>query len=262
MRRETSKYPPSFRRKRHGFFLRTLLVCRVAQKGIFIFSSLLQPPTTMTAKRPSVRRPLYGVPSQPRNCMEIHVVVEVTLYRCSVRVPDNPNLESNSTMNATRHNLTKEMLNLPAPIQAVVGAAESLEKTGNWYLAGETYRQAAGHADALSPEIRAKLLARAAGCFDVARQDRAAARAYFDAASQLHNNNVRFQVAGELFNRAALLFRSIGEYFNAGDSWRRAGSAFTQVPDDVISTSDNIPPVPLAAGRFTVAANCYTAGGD
>src|SRR5260370_12411331 len=162
-------------------------------------------------------------------------------------------------MDATRHTLTKEPLSLPAPIQTLFERAESLEKLGNWYLAGETYRDAAEHVDGADAETRAKLLTRAAACFDVARQDRAAARAYFDAASQFQNNNIRFQVAGELFNRAALLFRGIAEYFNAGDSWRRAGSAFTEVSDAVISTLDNIPPVPSAAGKFTVAAYCYTA---
>lgn len=165
-------------------------------------------------------------------------------------------------MDATRHALTREAVSVPTPARESLDSAESLERLGNWYLAGETYRQAADQVGGLDAQIRAKLLVRAAACFDVAAQHRAAARAYFDAGSVLQNSGVRFQVAGELFNRAALLFRGIGEYFNAGDSWRRAGLAFTQVPDAVVSTSDNIPPVPAAAGKYTVAGDCYTAGGD
>lgn len=165
-------------------------------------------------------------------------------------------------MDATRHPITKEPLSVHMAARESLLLAESLERGGNWYLAGETYRRAADQASGTDMVIRATLLARAAACFDIAGQHRPAARAYFDAASLLQNNSLRLQVAGELFNRAALHFRSIGEYFNAGDSWRRAGLAFTQVPDAVISTSDNIPPVPAIAGRHTVAAYCYTAAGD
>jgi hypothetical protein len=165
-------------------------------------------------------------------------------------------------MDATRHKLAKEELKLAAPLDRAVASAESLEQAGNWYLAGENYRTAAERAAGTESETLAKLLTRAAACFDVVRQDRAAARAYFDAASELHRSGLRCQEAGELFNRAALLFRGIGEYFNAGDSWRRAGSSFEHVSNANVSTSDNLPPVPAAAGKFTVAANCYTAGGD
>lgn len=165
-------------------------------------------------------------------------------------------------MDPTRHKLTRETLNLPEPVSTMVDSAESLETSGNWYGAAELYRDAAEQAIAMDAETRAKLLVRAAGCFDIARQDRAAARAYFDAASELYNSGVRFQAAGELFNRAALLFRAIGEYFNAGDTWRRAGAAFAKVSELDILTLDNIPPVPGGAGKFAVAGECYTAGGD
>lgn len=165
-------------------------------------------------------------------------------------------------MDATCHPLAKEPISVPAPADEAVRSAESLERAGNWYMSGEIYRNTAKQVNASDVECCARLLARAATYFDVASQHRAAARAYFDAASVLHNNGVRVQVAGELFNRAALHFHRIGEYFNAGDSWRRAGKAFSDVPDATVSTSDNIPPVPGNARRFTVAGNCYTAGGD
>jgi len=165
-------------------------------------------------------------------------------------------------MNATRHALTREPIDTAGSARTFLDLAESLEKAGNWYLAGETYRQAADHAGVPEVDIRAKLLARAAACFEVASQHRAAARAYFDTALLLQEQGVRLQYAGELFNRAALHFRQIDEYFNAGDSWQRAGLSFTGVCDAVVTTSDNIPPVSGAAGKFTLAGDCYTAAGD
>jgi hypothetical protein len=165
-------------------------------------------------------------------------------------------------MDATRHALAREPIEIDGPRPEFLDSAESLEEAGNWYLAGETYRRSAKQASGLGVEIHSRLLVKAAACFEVASQHRAAARAYFDAASVLQDNQEKFQVAGELFNRAALLFRQIGEYFNAGDSWRRAGLAFSQIGEDMVSTADNLPPVPGHGGRFTVAGCCYTAAGD
>lgn len=165
-------------------------------------------------------------------------------------------------MEALRHYFAQQAIDGPEASLKIVRAAEQLERT-NWYLAGERYREAERliH-DKNDIKSRARILARAASCFELARQARTAARAYFDAASLLANHQTDYQVAGELFNRAALSFHSIHEYFNAGDSWRRAGEAFSKVSTSLIDTTDNIPPVPAAAGRFTVAGNCYTAAGD
>jgi tetratricopeptide (TPR) repeat protein len=164
-------------------------------------------------------------------------------------------------MDSARHAITREPIDTAGSASTLLALAESMENTGNWYLAGETYRQA-DHAGVPEKGIRAKLLARAAVCFEVASQHRAAAHAYFDAASSLADKGVRLRDAGELFNRAALQFRQIDEDFNAGDSWRRAGLAFTRVCDAVLFTSENIPPVPMQAGKFSVAGACYTAAGD
>lgn len=165
-------------------------------------------------------------------------------------------------MDATRHPFTKELISIPAPADESLRSAEALEKSGNWYMAGEEYRHAAELGGGTGAGNQARMLARAATCFEIAAQSRGAARAYFEAGSVLRNNGMQLQVAGELFNRAALHFRNVGEYFNAGDSWRRAGEAFSQAPNAMISTSDNIPPVPGSAGKFTIAGYCYTAGGD
>ncbi|MHB0971795.1 MAG: potassium channel family protein [Thermoanaerobaculia bacterium] len=166
-------------------------------------------------------------------------------------------------MDATRHSLAREAVSLHPQHLPDLRAAEELEHEGNWYLAGERYRMLAAALSATGPvDERAKVFARAAACFDIAGQSRAGARAYFEAASLLHNAKQRVQTAGELFNRAAILFRAIGEFFNAGDSWRRAGLAFSDLPPAVVSSQDNLQPVPAGAGNRTISGNCYVAGGD
>jgi len=160
----------------------------------------------------------------------------------------------------TRHPLTGEPLTVTGPAKALVESAEALETAGNWFLAGEKYGEAAGLLTGTDAENRARLLARAAACFDIANQRRAAAHAYNQAASELQNQGVRFQTAGELYNRAALFFREVDEYFTAGSRWNAAASCFEQATHS--RTFDNIPPVPSAAGHLTVAACCYTAAAD
>jgi tetratricopeptide (TPR) repeat protein len=166
-------------------------------------------------------------------------------------------------MDATRHRVVHEAISVTPAHAPALTSAEHLEQQGTWYLAGEAYRNLATIlAGAVAVEDRARVLARAASCFDISGQSRPAARAYFDAASLLHNSKTRIQTAGELFNRAALLFRSLGEFFNAGDSWRRAGLAFSELPLGTVTSQDNLQPVPAAAGNFTISGNCYVAGGD
>ena len=166
-------------------------------------------------------------------------------------------------MDAIRHSFARVATTLTGQHLSALRAGGQLEQQGNWYLAGERYRElAASLAANVTVEDRAKVLCRAASAFDIAGQSRPAARAFFDAASALHNAKMEIQTAGELFNRAALLFRQIGEFFNAGDSWRRAGLAFSELAPSTVTSQDNLLPVPYAAGNFTVSGECYVAGGD
>ena len=170
-------------------------------------------------------------------------------------------MHQNHSLDGTRHPICREQIPLNDEAAAMLDKAEQLESVGNWYLAGEMYR-ALGRAfgSVQGPENGCRVLARAATCFEVAGQHRPAARAYFDAASVLDTAQIQGQIAGELYNRAAHHFGAIGEYFNAGDSWRRAGKAFTEVREGVVAPD---PVAPLAtANNFTLAGLCYMAAGD
>lgn len=161
-----------------------------------------------------------------------------------------------------RHRITRENISLQANSdRGVLAQAESFESNGQWFLAAERYLSIATSAKEIPQTVieAAKSFARAASCFELAGQNRDSARAYFEAASILHNNKIDCQIAGELFNRAALNFKAVSEFYNAGDSYRRAATAFADEPKDVIQTEDNIPPVPLAGGKYTVAADCFSA---
>lgn len=149
-------------------------------------------------------------------------------------------------------------------MQKSLDQAEKLDSNGSWFLAAECYAAVGESAknDFKMYLETAKIFARAATCFELAVQKRDAARAYFEAASILHNNRINCQVAGELFNRAAFNFKSISEFFNAGDSYRRAAIAFADSQDSTIHTDDNIPPVPMGAGKFTVSADCFNAAAE
>jgi len=54
----------------------------------------------------------------------------------------------------------------------------------------------------------------------------------------------------------------VKEYFHAGSSYRNAANAFARATTPHIHTEDNIPPVPSAAGKFTVAGRCFEASSD
>jgi hypothetical protein len=167
-------------------------------------------------------------------------------------------------VHATRHALAMKQLVVTGSARTLLADATRYEENANWYLAGEAYRELATilqSANAIADD-QARAMVRAASCFEISGQARPAARAYFDAASLLENNKIDHQTAGELFNRAALLFRALGEYFGAGDSWRRAGEAFSHLPHGIVSSNDNIPPLPSGASNFTFAGISYVAAGD
>jgi tetratricopeptide (TPR) repeat protein len=168
-------------------------------------------------------------------------------------------------MNSTRHRLSTEPVVVPAPFNLEMDSAELLERGGNWFAAGEKYLEVAERmlsGVGIEPLNRTKLFIRAATCFDIAGQARAAAQAYSSAAAELEIAGSEFRSAGELLNRAGLLFVSVGEYFCAGNCWRRAALAFASTSEALLSGLDSIFPVPSSAGKFTVAANCYTSAGD
>lgn len=101
-------------------------------------------------------------------------------------------------MDATRHAITREPLSLPQAASGTTSRAEDVERSGNWYVAGEMYRAVLrDHSTAIDAENRARLLARAATAFDIAGQTIAAARAYAEAAGELLNAKYRLQVSGE-----------------------------------------------------------------
>lgn len=162
----------------------------------------------------------------------------------------------------TRHRLVDESLEATQPTNDLIAEAKALEMSGNWYSAGEKYIEVAEHAATTEDDTRAKLFVRAANCFDISCQARAAARAYSQAAAILERTGTRFVDAGELHNRSALHFRNASEFFNAGNAWRRAAAAFESASEPILTNLDNLSPVPSSAGKFTVAGNCYTAAGD
>jgi hypothetical protein len=79
----------------------------------------------------------------------------------------------------SRHWFVLEPLALPSPLDSRLAQATQLEHAGNWYLAGEVYLALKNDAnEAATPIIKAKLLARAASCFEVAGDSRISARLY------------------------------------------------------------------------------------
>jgi hypothetical protein len=162
---------------------------------------------------------------------------------------------------AARHPLAKEPLLVPPPHS--LKDALDLERMGNWPLAGETYSDlddAVG--SKLDPENRARLLARAATCFEFGLQHAPAARTYSDAARLLSQSSLRPQAAGELFNRSGHQYYKAGDFFFAGNSWRSAGTEFHKIGKNVIIFKDSIRPVPVSAAGDTVAADCFNMAGD
>jgi hypothetical protein len=160
-----------------------------------------------------------------------------------------------------RHAFAMEQIALPSPYS--LEEALSLERIGNWQLAGETYSKLDEVLGTSLPlETRAKILARSGTCFEIASQPRPAARAYSDAARLLSSGNSRPQTAGELYNRAAHQHFAAHEYFVAGSSWRAAAAEFKKLGKSVITSHDSILPVPVSAAGLTISGNCLEAAGD
>jgi hypothetical protein len=166
-------------------------------------------------------------------------------------------------MHASRHPFAVEPIVISAPAASHIVTAGQLEQIGNWHLAGETYGKLAQETAGITDtETRAKVLARAATCFELAGQAQPAALAYSDAARLLSQKHLRPQTAAELFNRAAILYRSNGVYHFAGFYWLDAAREFDKVSSAIINSPDGLPPVPMAGFKWAVVGACYNAAGD
>lgn len=152
---------------------------------------------------------------------------------------------------ASRHRLAFEGISFPTCIS--VSEAFAYEESGNWFLAAEAFSRVEQNNALISVEDRARILVRIATCMEVASIPHSAARAYNDAARLLSDNQVRVQDAGELFNRAALQFREAKQFFFAGSAWRSAAAEFAKLGNKVISSIDNIGPMPMSAAGMTCA---------
>jgi Ion channel len=163
-------------------------------------------------------------------------------------------------MTGSRHWFVLEPLVLPQPADALLAKATNFETTGNWYLAGETYIALLKLPNATpNPIIRAKLLARAASCFELAHDSRISARFYEEAAREVAFSNSNPHLAAELFNRAALQFRASLEFFFAGSAWVRAAEEFGKIQAAIINCSENLVPLPLSSLKSHLCGVCFEA---
>ena len=125
-----------------------------------------------------------------------------------------------------RHKLSVETISLSdSALFDFLVKVEKIEARGQWFTAGEAYFALAKtlSSNQSTQAEAAKAFVRSATCFELAIQNRDAAHAYFEGASILYSKKISFQYAGELFNRAALNFKSASEFFRAGDASFRIG---------------------------------------
>ena len=164
-------------------------------------------------------------------------------------------------MPGSRHLFVLEPLVLPSPFDSLLSKAASFEVAGNWYLAGETYIALQNNLPnaALAPIKKAKLLARAASCFEVAQDSKISARYYEETAREVASLNSNPQLAAELFNRSALQFREALEFFFAGSAWTRAAEEFGKIAAKVIYCSENLTPLPLSSLKSHLCGVCFEA---
>ncbi|RUT84547.1 MULTISPECIES: potassium channel family protein [unclassified Mesorhizobium] len=140
--------------------------------------------------------------------------------------------------------------------------ADDFASRGNWFGAGETYSQLERDVDGqIDPENRAKLLVRSATCFEIAGCYMPAARVFFDAANTLAAHDQHAQTAGEFYNRSARCYSFAGEHFSAGTAWMDAARMFERIGKTIVSSQDNIPPMPASAAGLTIAGIFFNAAG-
>jgi Ion channel len=166
-------------------------------------------------------------------------------------------------MTGSRHPFVLEPLALPPPLDALLAKAIDFEAAGNWYLAGETYVALQNMPNAVhTPITKAKLLARAASCFEITHDSRISARFYEEAAQEISSSGLNSQLTAELFNRAALQFRESSEFFFAGSAWVRTAEEFGKVQAGIIHCSENLVPLPISALKSHLCGSCFEAAAE
>ncbi len=163
-------------------------------------------------------------------------------------------------MTGSRHWFVLEPLEPSPPLDGRLAEAVSFEKSGNWYLAAERYTAIGSTlSEAAVPIIKAKLLARAASCFEVAGDSRNSARFYEEAARAIASSNLNAHLAAELYNRAALQFRGSLEFFFAGSAWALAAEEFAKIQAEIITCSENFSPLPMSSLKSHLCGACFEA---
>jgi tetratricopeptide (TPR) repeat protein len=164
-------------------------------------------------------------------------------------------------MSVTRHWFVQQPLSISPPSDALLSKAANFELAGNFYLAGEAYIALLNNLQgpAVTRIEKAKLLARAASCFEVARDDKVSARFYEEAAREVASLNSNPQLAAELFNRAALQFREALEFFFAGSAWTGAAEEFGKIGAAVVNCTENFTPLPMSAFKSHLCGVCFEA---
>jgi hypothetical protein len=141
--------------------------------------------------------------------------------------------------------------------------ALSYQESGNWYAAGEKYLELFA---ALGEEgdilTRAKVMAKAASSFETSGQLRPAAAAFGSAARILDQTQALPEVSAELFNRAAVAYSTVEEYFVASTNWRACATAFDRIKAAVINCSENWGPLPDSALKSHIVGLCYEAAAN
>jgi len=167
-------------------------------------------------------------------------------------------------MSGSRHWFVLEPLSVPSPFDSLLSEAAHFELAGNFYLAGETYIALLNDPPnaTLTPIEKAKLLARAASCFEVARDSKVSARFYEEAAREVASLNSNPQLGAELFNRSALQFREASEFFFAGSAWTRAAEEFGKIGAMVINCSENFTPLPMSSLKSHLCGVCFEAAAE
>jgi hypothetical protein len=156
-----------------------------------------------------------------------------------------------------RHRFGLQLETVPAVSTDLAGALKQ-EASGNWWIAAELFCTLAKKSTSTA-EIQARLLTRGAGCFEAAGAFRESALTYVDAANSANQANVDPQVVGELDLLASHGFRQISDPVSCAHYSYQAAIAFARVQRTTIVIEDRIPPLPMAAGPFTFAAECYMA---
>jgi hypothetical protein len=69
-------------------------------------------------------------------------------------------------------------------------------------------------------------------------------------------------VAAELFNRAAVAFSGVEEYFLAAINWRACASAHAKVPASIVNCSENWGPLPNSSFKSHLVGLCFEASAN